>query len=315
MSTKSGVQHKRVLFSIIDDTDCATLENVRPVYDLLKKLGIVATKTVWPLRCLDRRNPWADSATLEDRLYADWIRNLDQEGFEIAFHGASAGSNVRERTLSGLERFQKVLDRLPVMHINHSRNQDNLYWGPARFDSPTVRAVVRGISRNREVRFEGHVPESPYYWGDLCTQSIKYCRNLTFPGVIDLCKVSRHMVYADPVRPLVPGWFSSCDAGDPARFVRLLQPRRVRYLVERGGTCLLYVHFGAGFTECGRVLPDVERIFRAIAEIPGARFVTASDLLDQCSDGLRKLQQLGKLGRARLEWQWLVRKMLSGGTG
>ena len=34
-------------FSIIDDTDDATLENIKPVYDFLHKKKIYITKTVW----------------------------------------------------------------------------------------------------------------------------------------------------------------------------------------------------------------------------------------------------------------------------
>ena len=42
---------RRFAFSILDDTDDSTLENVRPVYDRLRHHGVLATKTVWPLSC------------------------------------------------------------------------------------------------------------------------------------------------------------------------------------------------------------------------------------------------------------------------
>src|SRR5690606_40955769 len=44
-------QGKRFAFSIIDDTDVATVANVRPIYRLLERLGLRATKTVWPVSC------------------------------------------------------------------------------------------------------------------------------------------------------------------------------------------------------------------------------------------------------------------------
>jgi hypothetical protein len=39
---------KRFAFTIVDDTDDATVQKVRPVYDFLLELGIRSTKTVWP---------------------------------------------------------------------------------------------------------------------------------------------------------------------------------------------------------------------------------------------------------------------------
>ena len=44
-------QGKRFAFTIVDDTDVATVANVKPLYDLLHELGFRTTKTVWPLGC------------------------------------------------------------------------------------------------------------------------------------------------------------------------------------------------------------------------------------------------------------------------
>jgi hypothetical protein len=315
MESVNPDRNKRLLFSIIDDTDLATVENAKPVYDLLARLKIRGTKTVWPLRCLEKDNPFGDSSTLQDRAYAEWIQELDREGFEIAFHGASAGSNPRERTLAGLDHFAKVIGRPPTLHINHDQNRENLYWGPARFDDRVVRMVASCLTCGASVRYEGHLPESEYYWGDVCRQTIRYCRNLTFPGLLDLSRLNSQMPYRDPRRPLVAGWFSSCDAGDPRRFVRLLRPDRLKILKERGGICLLYVHFGAGFSSGGRVDPAVAAIFREVAAIPGALFLTASGLLDQLCEGGTGPYALTRAERRRMEWQWLIRKLASGGTG
>lgn len=41
---------KRFAFTIFDDTDHQTLENVPPVYDFLSDLGLRTTKSVWPLK-------------------------------------------------------------------------------------------------------------------------------------------------------------------------------------------------------------------------------------------------------------------------
>ena len=42
---------KRFAFTIMDDTDDATVQNVGPVYEALYSLGMGATKTVWPMPC------------------------------------------------------------------------------------------------------------------------------------------------------------------------------------------------------------------------------------------------------------------------
>ena len=41
----------RFAFTILDDTDDSTLENVKPVYDCLRSHGLRTTKTVWPVDC------------------------------------------------------------------------------------------------------------------------------------------------------------------------------------------------------------------------------------------------------------------------
>ncbi len=299
-------------FSIVDDTDLATLAGVRPVYDLLASLGLLTTKTVWALPCTDDRNPYACSATLADREYAAWVRDLREAGFEIAFHGASAGSNSREATLRGLEVFDRLLGTLPVMHLNHHRNLDNLYWGTGRFDLPLVRGAVRLASKNRDLRFEGHLPGSPYFWGDICESMIHYCRNFTFSGEIDILRLNPTLPYADPRRPLVRRWFSAADGGNPERFVRLLSEERLQELVRGRGVCIVYAHFGAGFVRDGRVLPEVEAALRNVAALGKGLCVPASTLLDMLSGDL--IAPLPAAERRRIELTWLWSKIGQGGT-
>jgi len=190
-------------FTIVDDTDGATLENVKPIYDLLTSLGMRTTKTVWSLRCEEINNPYRHSETLQDKHYADWVSALQHDGFEIAFHGASAGSNTRVKTLQGLEVFEQKLGCLPCVHINHHKNRDNLYWATARFNSPLVRTVVGLNQKRRQLCYEGEKPESPYFWGDICQQTIRYSRNLTYVKQIDLTEINATLPYTDPYRPYI----------------------------------------------------------------------------------------------------------------
>jgi hypothetical protein len=302
-------------FSVVDDTDFARLETVKPVYDLLAKLGMRTTKTVWPLRGGDPRNPNSEAHNLEDARYAEWVRALSQDGFEIAIHGASAESNLRSKTILGLEKFAQVLGHMPTLHINHSRNRDNLYWGVDRFDSAVMRIALRCAKGKSRERFEGHRPESAFFWGDLCLKYIRYCRNMTFPRTINLCSVNPTMPYWDKNRPYVRRWFSSCDAANPQRFGDLLSTKNLERLQDERGICILYTHFGAGFAEGGSVIPPVEAALRRLASLPG-RFLPATELLDEMSGTGPDAQapSLPEAERRRMESTWFVQKLLTGGT-
>ena len=91
----------RFAFTIFDDTDDGTLENLRPIYDLLASLGMRTTKTVWPFR---HEGPSAFYAceTLDDPDYREWVLELQEQGFEISWHCASFESSTRDRTSAGL---------------------------------------------------------------------------------------------------------------------------------------------------------------------------------------------------------------------
>lgn len=312
----TGMDQHKFAFTIVDDTDHTTIANTKPIYDLLSSLGIRTTKTVWPLRCEDQTNAFLHSGTLEDREYADWVRNLQLLGFEIAFHGASSGSNPREKTLRGLDKFAQVLGTMPTMHINHHMNQDNLYWGAARVNSPFVRSVIKALSKHRKRSFEGHNSISNYFWGDIAESTIRYCRNLVFIDRVDVSSVNRTMPYRDPARPYIPRWFSACDGGNPQRFQHLLRPQNLEYLATKGGVCIVYTHFGVGFVVDGKVIPPVEKVLRTIAEIPGGLFLPASQLLDMLckTEKATPAPVLPSAERRKMEWVWLKEKILSGGT-
>src|SRR5881296_2966253 len=96
-------EKKRFAFSILDDTDDSTLANVKPVYDQLRQYGLWATKTVWPLDCPEGSRLFHAAETLQDKAYLAFVHQLVNEGFELAFHGATMESSHRERTIQGLE--------------------------------------------------------------------------------------------------------------------------------------------------------------------------------------------------------------------
>src|SRR5687767_14416538 len=170
---------RQFAFTIIDDTDVATVENVAPMYALLERLGMRTTKTVWPVGCPEGSADFGSSETMEDPAYRAFVVDLQRRGFEIASHGATMESSTRERTLRGLEEMRQAFGAYPAVHANHANNRDGLYWGSARVDHPVVRATYRLILGGRDT-FEGHIAQSPYWWGDAARAHVRYVRNLTF---------------------------------------------------------------------------------------------------------------------------------------
>ena len=299
---------KRFAFSVIDDTDVATVENVTPIYRLFEELGLRTTKTVWSAGCPEGSESYGMSQTLEDGAYRCFIADLRRRGFEIASHGATMESSPRARTLIGLERFRDVVGEYPRIHINHSDNRENLYWGLERVDEPLLRKVCALTGSHGEA-FEGQVEGSPYWWGDRCRQHVQYSRNLTF-GEVNLDRINPSMPYADPARPLVPYWFSAADAEGATEFADLLTPRRVEALARDGGVCIVATHLGKGYAVDGAVPAAVRRCLEHLVSLDGW-FPTVRELLDW----LRQRRGGGPLPAGewrRMQWRWfrdlLVRK-------
>jgi hypothetical protein len=286
---------KRFAFTIVDDTDDATLENVRPVYDLLGALGIYTTKTVWVLRAAEDPR-WRGVDTLEDARYRDFVVGLQERGFEVALHGVRGTTSTRATIEQGLDAFAAILGRPPRIHVNHSKNADNLYWGAARL--PRWRRALRLHGRGPEAS-HGHDPGSPHYWGDLCRARVDYVRGLTFTP-IDTLSCDPYMPYHDPRYPLVNAWFSCSDGAEAPQFRRLLSPANVARLAESGGACIVYTHFGTpGFvTAGGQVAADIREILVAVSRQDGW-FRPASEILDHLRG--TALPRLTPFQRLRLE--------------
>src|SRR6185369_261507 len=140
-------QGARFAFSVLDDTDDSTLDNVGPLYALLRDLGFRTTKTVWPLDCPEGSRNFFAAETLQNKSYLGFVHELADAGFEIASHGATMESSRRERTLEGLELIRSEFGCYPRLFCNHGQNRENLYWGSRRFRSAPLRALTRLIGR------------------------------------------------------------------------------------------------------------------------------------------------------------------------
>jgi hypothetical protein len=301
---------KKFAFTVLDDTDVATVANVQPVYALLEKLGMRTTKTVWPLRCREGSRNFGTSQTLEDADYRSFVLELRDKGFEIAWHGATMESSDRNRTLEGLAAFREIIGMYPRVHANHAFNRENLYWGPSRVDQPLLKAVVQRAAPTPTGYFLGHEPDSPFYWGDLCAQHIDYVRNLTFSDV-NLARVNPSMPYHDPARPLVRWWFSSSDAENCGEFNHLLRPERQDRLERDGGWCIVATHFGKGFVRNGQVDRLTQKRLETIAE-RGGWFVPVATLLDHLREN-KAGETFSPEEWDRMQWRWardLVRRKL-----
>ncbi|NMA72702.1 MAG: hypothetical protein GX963_00760 [Bacteroidales bacterium] len=92
---------KKFAFTIVDDTDGGTVSNLKPIYDLLYESGIKTTKTVWVYPSRDKFK----GGSLLDNNYLEFIKQLEQRGFEIALHNVGSGSFTKKEIEKGLELF------------------------------------------------------------------------------------------------------------------------------------------------------------------------------------------------------------------
>ena len=291
---------KRFAFTILDDTDVATVENTRPLYRLLEQLGMRATKTVWPLGCPEGSRDFSSSQTMEDPEYLAYVLDLRRRGFEITWHCATMESSPRERTVAGIERFRSILGSYPRIHANHATNHENIYWGVKRVDEPLLKFLLRLASVPVSL---GHVENSPYWWGDLCRQHISYGRNLTFNS-LNLAAINPSMPYHDPQRPLVRRWFSASDGEDVDAFNELLCSEQQERLERESGFSIVATHFGKEFVQNARVHPQTELRLRELARRPGW-FPTVSELLDWLLER-HEGDMLPRREWRFMQWRWAV---------
>jgi hypothetical protein len=231
---------KSFAFTVFDDTDFATFENVGEVYSLLTDYGFRTTKSVWPIR--GNREPICGGATCEDQDYLEWVINLKNSGFEIGYHNATFHSSLRGETIRGINKFAELFGHYPQSMANHAGCQEAIYWGNYRltgFNEFIYNVLTR--YRNDKV-FRGHIEGDKYFWGDICKEKVKYVRNFVFSDINTL-KVCPIMPYHDPKRPYVNYWFASSEGPNVEAFNRCIAERNQDRLEEEGGGCFMYTHF------------------------------------------------------------------------
>lgn len=296
--------NKDFAFTIFDDTDHATLENVKPVYDFLGEMGFRTTKSVWPSR--GKGTPIWSGDTCEDEGYARWLMDLQKQGFEIGYHMNTYHSSTRDEIIKGLERFRELFGHDPYTMANHTGCADDIYWGPDRLTG-IHKGIYNLMTRYKNKgKFRGHIEGDKHFWGDLCRQHIKYCRNFAFRDINTLNHCP-FMPYHDPDRPYVKNWFASSDGPRLESFNKLLSEKNQDQLASDGGCCIVYTHLGVLFFDNGKINARFMELMKRLSKKNGW-FVPVNTLLDYLMEKNGR-HEISKSERSRLERRWLIDKI------
>ncbi|HJS89964.1 MAG TPA: hypothetical protein VJ738_08385 [Steroidobacteraceae bacterium] len=302
---------KAFAFSVFDDTDLAVPGNFEKVYELLGDLGIRTTKSVWPISGEGQLPRSPEGSTCEDDEYLAHILKLQRDGFEIGYHNSSHRGVTREGVRRALDRFRELFGTDPACMSNHERNPEGIYWGADRLSQPLRTLYRLNQRRHRGKPQQGHIPSSPYFWGDLCRERIRYVRSFVFDDINTLASCPS-MPYYDPTRPFVRGWFASTYGSWGPYFLRCLSESRQDELEASGGACIVYTHFASGFQSGSQLQPRFVQLMRRLASKNGW-FVPVSQILDHI-EAQRGVVRLTAAARHGIEWRWIARKITVRGT-
>ncbi len=299
---------KRFAFTVFDDTDLGTYENLRGVYALLDELGFRTTKSCWGKRG-DPTLGKFPGETLDDEQYRHWLLELQEKGFEIGWHGATWHTVGRRQVADALERFAEVFGHDPTAATNHTGAAEAIYWGSRRL-TDWRRTVYNLLTRYRNSgKYGGHIENDKHFWGDICQKHIKYYRNFTFRDINTL-KACPFMPYHDPLRPYVNYWFASSDGHNASSYNQCLCEANQDRLEEEGGACIMYTHFARDFVSDGKLDSRFQQLMNRLAGKDGW-FVPVGTLLDYLLQ-VRGHHDISAMKRRRLECKWLWEKLFLG---
>ncbi len=301
---------KRFAFSVFDDTDSATLENVSGVYSFLADCGFRTTKSAWMVDGDPQRGEFVGS-TCDDHEYLRWLLDLQSRGFEIGWHNCTWHGLPRPSVQSALQKYADLFGHNPATGTNHTGVEDSIYWGEARLTGwrTSLYNVFTGF-RNRGL-YRGHIDGDDYFWGDLCREKIKYYRNFVFWDINTL-KTCPWMPYHDPLKPYVNYWFASTDGHDVNAYTRCINEANQDRLEAEGGACIMYTHFAKGFWQTGALDAEFRRLMTCLARKNGW-FVPVATMLDHLLQ-VHGGRDITDSQRRRLEWKWLREKIWTGST-
>lgn len=271
-------ESKSFCFTILDDTDDATTENIFPIYKFLTKHNMYITKTVWPVDCPEGSAKYSKGQTLDDDDYMKAINEIKYDGHEIAFHCATKESSLRERTIEAFEKMKSEFGYYPRLHCNHGQNKENIYWGYKRFSLKIYRALYKLIKKNHYI-YDGENHLSPFYWGDVHKKHIKYTRNFTFLNELNTIKIDPRMPYLNEFMDQANYIFSTADAPDVFAFKKYVTKEKIDKLINEGGICILSTHLGKGYCNEGKIDDYFYATIKYISSKNGY-FMPVSNVLD-----------------------------------
>jgi len=298
---------KRFALTVFDDPDSQPLDESRMIYGFLRELGFRTTIGVWPSGPYRQGNSRSESCA--NPLYREHVRQLQKAGFEIGFHGAALSTSTREKTREALDLFREYFGASPSTMSNHFDNDEGIYFGAARLSGLRRLLYQLATAHQRPKRYSGHLPGDPLFWGDLCQERIRYCRNFVFTDINTLRRCPE-MPYYDPRRPYVRAWYASSEGADAGKFLATLADANLDRLEREGGACIMYTHFGKGYVQGGSLTPAFRDVMQRLSRRNGW-FVPVSTILDHIV-AQRGEHILSDGERARLEWAWLSEKLLRG---
>ncbi len=300
---------KKFYFSIIDDTDDAILENIKPIYNFLYQKGFCITKTIW---VYPPRDKYSSGDSLQRHDYLNFIKDLITKGYEIGLHHVGSGDFKRAEIVKGLEEFNEKIGNYPKIHINHSYNPDSIYGGYKRFNWP-FSWIVRNMYSQYASTFQGEVDGSDYFWGDKHKDFIRFSRNHEFNG-LNTTKYDKYMPYIDPKRSKYANyWFSVTFAPTPWIFNYIVKKKAVQQLEKENGICIIYTHL-ANFIRDGVIEPGfVERI-KWLADNPNGKYIPVSHVLDEIAlhrkeKGKESYPKISTLAKFRMEIYHLLTRL------
>jgi len=293
-------------FSVFDDPDSQTLRGLRSVYDFLSDAGLRTTVGVWP--CGPTREANSPGETCRNIEYRKYIQELSGRGFEVGYHNTTSHSSFRSEIADGLDIFAEHFGRFPITMANHY-NAEAIYWGRDRLGGPRQRVYSAAMLGRK--RFYGHVERSPYFWGDLCKKTVRFCRNFTFSNINTL-RTCPWMPYRDPEREYVNYWFASSSAKDVSGFLQLLSEKNQDLLEAQGGACIVYTHFGLGFVQDASLNARFRFLIDRLKRKNGW-FEPVGTLLNYLL-AHRLDANITPSERRKMEWRWLGEKLLRGAS-
>ena len=117
---------KRFAFTVFDDTDAATLDNVGEIYAMLTDLGFRTTKSCWPLRGHEGVGKNAGQTCADDD-YRSWLLGLQSKGSKWAGTAPHGKARPAKRRFAGLDAFAAIFGHDPrCEHQSHRPRRGHL---------------------------------------------------------------------------------------------------------------------------------------------------------------------------------------------